>query len=177
MMSLKRSLPISFVLFIALLVAACGSSTTSGSSGGRYGGGSSSASTSSSSMIQTATATINGKSVTFLTNAKGMTLYYNTSDTATSVCSGSCASAWPPFISSVAPTSSASLPGTLSVQSNANGSQVMYNGHPLYTFSGDSAPGQTNGEGIGKVWFVAPSDLTPANGSSGGGYGSGYSGY
>ena len=175
MMSLRRFFPISFVLLIGLIVAACGSSTTTGSSGGRYGGGSS-GSSSSTSTIQTTTATINGKSVTFLTNAKGMTLYYNTSDTATSGCSGSCASAWPPFISSVTPTSSTSLSGTLSVQSNANGSQVMYNGHPLYTFSGDSAPGQTKGEGVGGVWFVAPIDLAPANGSSGG-YGSGYSGY
>ena len=169
MMSLKRFFPISLVLFIALFIAACGSSTTTGSSGGRYGGG---GSTSSSGIIQTATATVNGKSVTFLTDSKGMTLYYNTSDTATSVCSGSCAGDWPPFISSATPSSSASLPGTLAVQTNANGSQVMYNGHPLYTFSGDSAPGQINGEGVGGVWFVAPTNLTPADGSSGG-----YSGY
>lgn len=175
MLSLKRSLSISFVLFIALIVAACGSSTTSGSSSGRYGGGSSASS--SSSTVQTATATIAGKSVTFLTNSRGMTLYYRTTDTSTLVCSGSCASAWPPFISSTTPTSSASLSGTLSVQTNANGSQVMYNGHPLYTFSGDSAAGQTKGEGIAGVWFVVPIDLAPVNGSSGGssgGYGNGY---
>src|SRR5437660_362781 len=152
MKSFKRSFPISLVLFIALLAAACGSSTTTGSNGGRYGGGSSS-STSSSSMIQTATATIGGKSVTFLTNSKGLTLYYRTSDTATSVCSGGCANAWPPVLSASVPATSTTLPGKLAVVANANGSQVEYNGHPLYTFSGDSAPGQANGEGTGGVWF------------------------
>ena len=168
MMSLKRSLPISFLLFIALLVAACGSSTTTGSSSGSSG------STSSSSTVQTATATIGGKSVTFLTNSKGMTLYYRTTDSATSVCSGSCAQAWPPLISPGTPTTAVSLQGTLSVQTNANGSQVMYNGHPLYTFSGDTAPGQTHGEGVAGMWFVVPIDLAPLNGTPSatpGGYG------
>ena len=49
-------------------------------------------------LIHTATATIKGTSETILTNAQGMTLYYRTSDTATSVCSGGCASAWPPLL-------------------------------------------------------------------------------
>ena len=39
------------------------------------------------------------------------------------------------------------------------GSQVAYNGHPLYTYSGDSAPLQANGEGFGNVWFVVPTTL------------------
>jgi hypothetical protein len=52
--------------------------------------------------------------------------------------------------------------------------QVTIDGHPLYTFSGDTAAGDTNGEGIGGVWFVASPDgtpLKPSNGSSGGGGG------
>ena len=40
------------------------------------------------------------------------------------------------------------LPGTLSVVTDANGQQVEYNGHMLYKYSGDTAPGQTHGEGI-----------------------------
>jgi predicted lipoprotein with Yx(FWY)xxD motif len=101
-------------------------------------------------IIKTATATVSGKSVTILTNGQGMTLYYRTSDTSSSVCSGGCASAWPPLLTSgsSAPTSSASLPGTLSIVQNANGSQVAYNGHPLYTFSGDKGPGQMTGRGL-----------------------------
>jgi predicted lipoprotein with Yx(FWY)xxD motif len=125
-------------------------------------------------MIKTATATINGKSVTILTNAQGLTLYYRTADSSSSVCSGGCASAWPPVLvtGSVTPTSSTSLPGKLSVSMNANGEQVAYNGHPLYTYSGDSGPGQTNGQGFGGVWFVVTTDLAPEGGSQNNGYGS-----
>ncbi|MBV9257350.1 MAG: hypothetical protein JO215_04975, partial [Ktedonobacteraceae bacterium] len=54
------------------------------------------------------------------------------------------------------------------MQANANGHQLCYNGHPLYTYSGDTSPGQTNGEGIGNKWFVATSDLAANKGSTGG---------
>jgi predicted lipoprotein with Yx(FWY)xxD motif len=92
-----------------------------------------------------------------------MTLYYLKPDTATkSACSGTCAGIWPPllFTGSGSPSSATSLPGTLSVVTDANGQQVEYNGHPLYTYSGDTAPGQTNGEGIKEVWFVATTTLS-----------------
>jgi predicted lipoprotein with Yx(FWY)xxD motif len=62
-----------------------------------------------------------------------------------------------------------SLSGALRSLSDANGTQVTYNGHLLYTYSGDSKPGDTNGEGIGGVWFVATSNLaTQGSGGSGG---------
>ncbi len=51
------------------------------------------------------------------------------------------------------------LAGKLSVVTDANGQQVEYNGHLLYTYSGDAAPGQTNGEGLFGKWFVATLDL------------------
>ncbi len=74
------------------------------------------------------------------------------------------------------PSVSGTLSGTFSLMNDANGSQLAYNGHPLYTYSGDSAPGQANGQGIGKVWFVAPTNLpastTPASSTpTPGGYG------
>jgi predicted lipoprotein with Yx(FWY)xxD motif len=164
---------------LMLLIAACGNTTSSSgsssstsatsqnttstsSSGGRYGyGGTTPTSGSSSSMLKTATASVGGKSETVLSNAQGMTLYYRTSDAPpATVCSAGCASAWPPFVvsGSAAPTSVTTLPGTLTTMTDANGKQVAYNGHPLYTFSGDKAPGQTTGNGIAGVWFVA----TPA---------------
>ncbi len=165
-----------------LLLAACGSNTSTGStaapnttsttaagstptsSGGRYGNGGTTPTVSSSgSLIQTAMATVSGKSETILTNAQGRTLYYRTTDRPpTTVCSGGCASAWPPLLvsGSTTPTSTTSLPGKLSVQADANGTQVEYNGHPLYTFSGDTAPGQTTGEGFGGIWHVVTPSLT-----------------
>ncbi len=151
-------------LALALFTVACGSSTTTGNGGGRYGGGSnatpaSTISSSSAMSIKTATLTVGGKSTTVLTNAQGMTLYYRTSDTSASVCSAGCASAWPPVVSTTMPSVSTTLPGTFSLMNDANGSQVAYNGHPLYTYSGDSAPGQATGQGFGNVWFVAPTTL------------------
>jgi predicted lipoprotein with Yx(FWY)xxD motif len=169
-----------------VLLAACGSTTSTGSpaasntpsntsasststsSGGRYGngygnGGTTPTVSSSGSLIKTVTATVKGTSETILTNALGMTLYYRTTDKPpATVCSGGCASAWPPLLvsGSSAPMSAASLPGKLSVQADANGMQVEYNGHPLYTFSGDSAPGQTTGEGFGGIWHVCTPSLT-----------------
>ncbi len=161
MLSLKRLFLGTSMLIIALIVVACGNSgsysnTSTGSSSG-------STTTSSAPIINTATATVNGQSVSILTNAQGMTLYYFKPDTATtSACTGACIGNWPPllFTGSGTPSSASSLPGTLSVVTDANGQQVEYNGHPLYTFVKDTAPGQTNGEGIKGVWFVATTTLS-----------------
>ena len=116
----------------------------------------------SSAVIHTAAVTVKGQSETVLTNAQGMTLYYFTPDTASkTVCTGSCAQTWPPllFTGTGKPTASTHLSGELEVYKNANGNQIIYNDHPLYTYGGDSAAGQTNGEGIGGKWFVATPDL------------------
>lgn len=181
----KRMLLIASMLLVALVAAACGSSTGSSSSytstGNTTASTNSSTSTpastkssSSTATIQTAKATINGKSETILTNSKGLTLYYRTSDTASSVCNGACAQVWPPLLSTGAgtPTSATSLPGKFSVNTNANGSQVAYNGHLLYTYASDTAPGQINGQGIQGIWFVVPTSLASGSGSSGNGGGS-----
>jgi predicted lipoprotein with Yx(FWY)xxD motif len=182
----KRSWFSLLALIGLVLLAACGSTTSTGStaapnaasntsagststsSGSRYGsgygnGGTTPTVSSSGSLVQTATATVKGTSETILTNAQGMTLYYRTIDRPpTTVCSGGCASVWPPLLvsGSNTPTSTTSLPGKLSVQADANGTQVEYNGHPLYTFSGDTAPGQTTGEGFGGIWHVCTPSLT-----------------
>jgi predicted lipoprotein with Yx(FWY)xxD motif len=180
-MILKRSFVIALGLFMAMFIAACGSYTTTG--GGPYGSGSTNPSATppttggsgSSAVIQTVTVTVKGQSQTVLTNAQGKTLYYFTADTATqSAVSGNLAQIWHAllFSGSGGPTSSTPLTGELSVQTDVNGNQVEYNGHPLYTFSGDTAPGQTNGEGITGMWFVATPNLpVQSGGSTSGGYG------
>src|SRR5437660_5196420 len=181
-MFLKRSFVIALSVFIVMFITACGSSTTSG--GAPYGSGGSNppattppttGGSSSSAVIQTATVTVKGQPETVLTNAQGLTLYYFTADSATqSAVSGNLAQIWHAqlFTGSGGPTSSTSLTGKLSVQTDVNGNQVEYNGHPLYTFSGDTAPGQTNGEGITGMWFVATPNLAvQGGGSTSGGYG------
>jgi predicted lipoprotein with Yx(FWY)xxD motif len=162
MVSLKRFFLGVSLLLIALFAVACGSSsyTTTGSSGGTTPV---TAPSNSAALLKTASVTVNGQSVTILTNAQGMTLYYFKPDTATkSACSGACAGNWPPllFTSGGSPTSASTLSGTLSVVADANGQQVEYNGHPLYTFASDTAPGQTNGEGVGGKWFVTNTTLS-----------------
>lgn len=167
---------------LTLLLAACGAGggTTSGG-GGLYGSGSSATSApttaptattgstaSGGTAVSTAMVSVKGSSKTVLTDSKGMTLYYLTKDTANNAtCTGGCAGTWPPLLGtgSGTPTSATQLSGTLSAFDGANGHQVAYNGHPLYTYAGDSAAGQANGEGIGGVWFVATPDLAA------GGYG------
>src|SRR3984893_15451419 len=190
-MFLKRSFVLAVGLFIAMFIVACGGNTTTG--GGPYGSGSSNPPTTttppatttpttggsgSSAVLQRATATVKGQSEMVLTDTHGMTLYYFTVDSATqSACSGGCAQMWPPLVfnGSGGPTSSTTLGGKLSVQMDANGNQVEYNGHPLYTFSGDTAPGQTNGEGLFGKWFVAtPEMAVQGSGSTNNGYQYGY---
>ena len=160
MLTLRRAFLGVSMLLIALIAVACGSNSSTST-----GSPSSSGTTPSSStaIIKTTTATVNGQSVTILTNAQGMTLYYFKPDTATTTaCTGTCASNWPPlvFAGSGSPASVNTLPGTLTVVADANGQQVEYNGHFLYRFSGDTAPGQTHGEGIKGVWFVATTTLS-----------------
>jgi predicted lipoprotein with Yx(FWY)xxD motif len=88
-----------------------------------------------------------------LVDAKGRTLYLFTPDDGTSTpqCTGSCAQTWPPLKASGTPhAQGGAKQSLLGVESG----QVTYNGHPLYLYAGDSAAGQTNGEGVGAIWYV-----------------------
>lgn len=118
--------------------------------------------------VKTAKIMVKGTSMHVLTNTKGMTLYYVATDTpARSSCTGGCAKIWPPLLSTSAPTTDGPLPGKLALVKTANGSQVSYNGHLLYIYSGDTAPHQANGQGVAGKWWVARVDMKPAaSGSS-----------
>jgi predicted lipoprotein with Yx(FWY)xxD motif len=102
---------------------------------------------------------------TVLTDARGHTLYWFAKDTAThSKCNGSCAGYWPPVTGTVAAASGASLPHGFGTIKRANGqSQLTYDGHPLYTYAGDTAAGQLNGNRIkasgGYWWAVTPTGV------------------
>ncbi|MGH7778049.1 MAG: COG4315 family predicted lipoprotein [Candidatus Dormibacterales bacterium] len=181
-----RLLRLTVLAGLAALAAACGAASTppSGSSSGSSSGGSpspsASAAQSGGATIHEASVTVGGTTTMVLTTSAGRTLYYLTSDTATNVkCTGGCLGIWPPLLSSSAPSSMQALSGKLAVATNANGSQVTYNGHPLYLYASDSAAGQANGEGIkaqGGTWHVATPSLS-ASGSSGGSSGGGGYGY
>ena len=99
-----------------------------------------------------------------LTAPDGHTLYYFTPDTAGGMptCTGGCAAVWP-ALAATSPTEASSVTGKLSVVSG----QVVYNGHPLYEYTGDSAAGQANGEGSGGTWYVATPTLAAGAGPAG----------
>ena len=86
--------------------------------------------------------------VTVLTNAKGLTLYWFAPDTsARSVCYGTCAAYWPPVTGT--PVAGPGVTGrTGTISRTGGGTQVTYDGHPLYTYVGDTAPGQASGNNL-----------------------------
>ena len=97
----------------------------------------------------------------FLVDSKGMTLYLFTQDTPnTSTCYSTCATAWPPLLTSAAPTAGAGVTASmLGTTKRTDGTtQVTYNGWPLYYWKNDKVAGDTTGENVQNVWFV----VTPA---------------
>lgn len=93
--------------------------------------------------------------VSVLTNARGYTLYLFVPDPPDkSTCYGTCAAYWPPVTGT--PVAGTGVTGKLgTIRRSGGGNQVTYDGHPLYTYVGDSGPGQANGNNInlnGGLW-------------------------
>jgi predicted lipoprotein with Yx(FWY)xxD motif len=154
----NRWLSATGIAAIALVAAACGSSGSSGSGGGTGSTPSSTPAASSSPASSSGNAlqerTIGGKKV--LTTAKGFTVYWFAIDTMTkSKCYGSCSHYWPPVKGPV--TAGTGVSGKLGTIKRTDGTvQATYNGHPLYTYIGDSGPGQAHGNKLnlnGGLWF------------------------
>lgn len=130
--------------------------------------------------VNVAMATVQSRREQILTDARGMALYYLATDTpTTTTCTGGCAKVWPPLLSDSTPTHPAALSGKLSVVNDADGPQVSYNGHLLYTYSGDTTPGQAAGDGLYGKWSVAKPGLAVSvsgspSGTSGGSPGGGW---
>jgi len=169
---LRMLLVLLAVAAASAVLTACSSSGTSSTSGG---GSTSTGSPAAATAGSLKTATIGGATV--LTNAKGFTLYSFAPDTPTkSNCNGTCAQNWPPVKGSA---TASGVTGTFSTIKRSDGSvQATFDGHPLYTFVGDTAPGQAKGNGLnvaGGVWHeVTTSGTAPAGSSSSGSGGGGY---
>ncbi len=180
MVSLRRSLPLVLIsLLLSVGIVACGFDTGSSGTGSSSNSMMASSPTSTAAnmtsmtptsapmnkpvtptasvnaFIRTMQVTLNGKVFTVLTTTKGMMLYYRLNDPAPeSGCTGGCAMTWPPLIANGMLTNSLPLPHKLTVYMTANGNQVEYDGHPLYTYASDMAPGQFTGRGMGNVWYL-----------------------
>ena len=158
------------VAIFALALAGCSSATQAGGSTPKSDGG-------EQGTVDVATSGLGQ----ILVDPQGRTLYLFAKDTGTqSECTGACASAWPPLQGTGTPTvgggADASLVGTTM---RSDGSpQVTYAGHPLYLYSGDQAPGDTNGEGLvayGASWYaLSPAGSQITGQASSSGIGTGY---
>ena len=172
-----RMLTVAGVAVVAMSAAACSSSSSGGGAGtGTPSSAPAHASGPAGSGAALKTATIGG--VTVVTNAQGFTLYSFAPDTATtSKCNGACAQIWPPVTGPVA--AGHGVTGKLGTITRSDGAtQATYDGHPLYTYTADTTPGQAKGNGInvdGGVWHEVTASgaapTTPSGGSGGGGYG------
>jgi predicted lipoprotein with Yx(FWY)xxD motif len=154
----------------ALVLAACSKSSTPS-----YGGGSSPTAQGGAVTIGTSSVPAVG---TVLVDTKGFTLYDLASESGgTITCTGSCAANWPPLllpagVMSATPGSGVSASKLGTIARPDGGTQVTYNGLPLYLFVNDQSPGQANGQGVAGFHVVTPSGSSTSGG--GGGYGGGY---
>jgi len=100
----------------------------------------------------------NAKLGKILVTMAGRTLYRYTPDTTTTVaCTGGCASLWPPLVlptGATVPTGGTGVTGLGTIKDPSGKLQVTFKGHPLYTYAGDTEPGETNGQGVDNLWFV-----------------------
>jgi len=171
-MAQVRSVGILLIAAFALTLTACGNSSTPAPAGG---GSSTSSAAGGAAQIAT---TDNGTLGTIVVDSQGFTLYQLQTDTSTtSTCTGDCAATWPPATTDGAPTAGSGVDGSLlgTTTRDDGTTQVTYAGHPLYRYSGDPAAGDTNGQGVGGVWYATAADGTAAkDGGSKGGYGGGY---
>lgn len=160
---------------ISLALAACGGSSSKRTTGAAAAG--------------TPSGTVNVASTglgKILVDSSGLTLYLFEADKGTtSACSGACAAAWPPLVTSGRPTAGGGIDAALlGTTKRSDGTmQLTYNGHPVYRFASDTKPGDTTGQGVngfGALWYVlspAGDPITNQQASSGAGSGGSASPY
>jgi predicted lipoprotein with Yx(FWY)xxD motif len=151
---------------IVMLFSACAKSAAPSSGGGG-------SPPSQGGSMQISTSSVSGMG-TVLVDAKGFTLYYlKTESSGKIMCTGSCASAWPPLLlpaGTTSATAGSGVSGKLGTIARPDGgTQVTYNGFPLYTFTGDQSPGQATGQGVSGFLAMTPSASSGAGGGGGGG--------
>jgi predicted lipoprotein with Yx(FWY)xxD motif len=145
------------VILIGTL-AACSNDTTSSPATPTSAAPSASAPAASAPAAQSATVmTASSDLGTILVDGQGMTLYLFTKDTqgsGESTCEGECLAAWPALLGE--PKAGDGVNQTLlgSITRSDGTTQASYNGWPLYYWVKDSAPGDTTGQGVNKVWWV-----------------------
>jgi len=134
----------------ALLLAACTPQTGAGSSG---------PSTEPSAAVAIEVTLAHTAAGDALAGPNGKTLYVFANDTAgASTCNAGCVDAWPPLLGDgSAVVAGDGVSGTFGTTTRDDGSkQVTHDGRPLYYYAADAAAGDSNGDGVGGVWSIAP---------------------
>jgi predicted lipoprotein with Yx(FWY)xxD motif len=173
----RKTLLLAVFAAIALTLAACSNSSTSTPPAGGGGTSTPSGGGGGAATVKTMEDPAFG---TILTDGSGNTLYLFEQDQGTTTsCTTGCSSTWPALTATGTPTAGDGVEDSLlGTAKQGDGSmQVTYNGHLVYRYSGDTAPGQTNGEGIGGVWFVVSASGDAVQQPSGGSSSSPYSRY
>jgi predicted lipoprotein with Yx(FWY)xxD motif len=167
------------LLLIGALIAGCGGSSNSQNA--------TAAAPKTAPAANSATVNVaNGSLGKILVDSQGRTLYVFQRDSGTkSMCTGACASNWPPLQANGKPTvAGGAMPSLVGTTKRSDGTtQVTYNGHPVYRYAGDQKPGDTNGQGqnaFGGLWYAlsaSGNQVTGMGSSSTGSSGGGVSGY
>jgi len=164
----KKIFPAVLALIAVVAIAGCGSSSDSSStsSGGAYGSGgestskpasSTSSGSSSGAVVSVSRAPKLGR---IIVDSKGLTLYdFHKDKGTTSACYGGCAQVWPPLITEGKPQAGeGAMASKLGTTKRSDGTiQVTYAGHPLYTYTADTKPGDTKGNDFssyGAQWYA-----------------------
>lgn len=98
-----------------------------------------------------------------LTDADGNTIYFFANDEeGVSNCADDCLANWPPVEASGTPSGGEGVTAELGTMDRDDGTtQLTVNGYPAYYFAGDEAAGDTNGQGVGDIWWVFGADGEP----------------
>ena len=153
---------------LAVALAACGGGEDEGSGTAATAAP---ATTAAQETSGTTVAVANNKLGDILVDGEGRTLYAFTKDQGDqSACSGECATNWP-ALTGTATAGTGAQASLLSTATQASGTdQVTYDGKLLYHFAGDAKPGDTNGQGVGTVWFAVAADGALVKEKATGGY-------
>ena len=163
---MKRSMLALAPAAVAVAVAGCGGGSSTGSTGGKTaapaGAGPATAATTAAATVGLRTTSLGQ----ILVDSQGRSLYLFEKDTGTaSTCYGACTGIWPPLTVSGTPNAGAGVAADkLGTSTRTDGkTEVTYNGHPLYYYAADTAPGQTQGQGLNQ--FGAGWDVLAPNGN------------
>lgn len=161
---MRRLATVTMIATLAVGAAACGSSSSNDASTATTTAAAAGSSTTAAGAVPAGTTELKVASSSLgdiVVDGQGRTLYLFTADQGTtSACTGGCLAAWPALVAPA--TASSEITGTLGKAMQASGDeQITLDGHLLYYYAADAAPGATSGQGVSGKWFVVDPSGNP----------------